>query len=167
MACISAWGISPTPFGTSIVPLHFPCATSILVTAYSAWSADGGCISANKAISEATLEHLARGVTRQRIYKFNAAGYLEFSELAQAVANYDLYNQKFAALLKQELTPESMHEIHMLSYTLENALETMAAELSQHRDDLERVHKASETMKADQIIKFGNKYLDTSSTLRQ
>lgn len=87
--------------------------------------------------------------------------------LTQAVANYDLYNQKFAALLKQELTPESMHEIHMLSYTLENALETMAAELSQHRDDLERVHKASETMKADQIIKFGNKYLDTSSTLRQ
>ena len=86
--------------------------------------------------------------------------------LAQAVANYDLYNQKFAALLKQELTPESMHEIHMLSYTLENALETMAAELSQHRDDLERVHKASETMKADQIIKFGNKYLDTSSRIQ-
>ncbi len=92
---------------------------------------------------------------------------LPADSLAQAVTNYDLYNQKFAALLKRELTPETMHEIHMLSYTLENALETMAAELSQHRDDLERVHKASERMKADQVIEFGNKYLETSSTLRQ
>lgn len=87
--------------------------------------------------------------------------------LAQAVTNYDLYNQKFADLLEQELTPEAMHEIHMLSYTLENALETMHAELSKHRDDLERIHKASERMKTDQVIEFGNKYLDTSSTLRQ
>jgi flagellar biosynthesis chaperone FliJ len=86
--------------------------------------------------------------------------------LQQAIKNYDLYNQKLSEMLAQELTPESMHEIHMLSYTLENALETIEEALEQHQEDLETVHKASEHMKADKVAEFGHKYLETSSTLR-
>lgn len=87
--------------------------------------------------------------------------------LAEAIKNYDQYNTKLADLLEQQLTPETMHEIHMLSYTLENALERIDVELTQHRDDLERIHKASEHMNADELIAYGNKYFATSSTLRK
>jgi hypothetical protein len=87
--------------------------------------------------------------------------------LEQALENYDVYNQKLSDMLAQELTPESMHEIHMLSYTLENALERIEHTLDQHQEDLETVHKASEHMKADKVIEYGQKYLETSNALRQ
>lgn len=86
--------------------------------------------------------------------------------LEQALSNYDLYNKKLSEKLAQELTPEAMHEIHMLSYTLENALEKIEEVIEQHQEDLETVHKASERMNANEVTKYGNKYLETSNTLR-
>jgi len=54
----------------------------------------------------------------------------------------------------------------MLSYTLENALEKIEEVIEQHQEDLEMIHKASEHMNASKVTKFGNKYLETSTTLR-
>ena len=86
--------------------------------------------------------------------------------LEQALTNYDLYNKKLSEKLTLELTSEVMHEIHMLSYTLENALEKIEEVIEQHQEDLEMIHKASEHMNASKVTKFGNKYLETSTTLR-
>jgi predicted RNase H-like HicB family nuclease len=87
--------------------------------------------------------------------------------LEQALQNYDVYNQKLSDMLAQKLTPEAMHEIHMLSYTLENALERIEQVLEQHQEDLETIHKASEHMNADKVTEYGQKYLETSNALRQ
>jgi len=91
---------------------------------------------------------------------------LRAETLQQALQNYDLYNKKLSEKLAHELTPEAMHEIHMLSYTLENALEKIEEVIEQHQEDLEEIHEASEHMNAEKVTKFGNKYLETSSTLR-
>ena len=44
--------------------------------------------------------------------------------LQQAVTNLSEYNARFDKLLAEdELTPMDMHEVHQLTYTLENALQ--------------------------------------------
>lgn len=44
--------------------------------------------------------------------------------LEQAVANFSEYNGKLADLLaKDALSPQDLHQVHELTYTLENALE--------------------------------------------
>lgn len=66
--------------------------------------------------------------------------------LEQAVANFSESNRKLQALLKAELTPTAMVEIHELTYTLEVALEKIHSETAKLKDTLEEVHLASERM---------------------
>lgn len=82
--------------------------------------------------------------------------------LEQAVANFSEYNTRLDTVLGGELTPETMNDIHQLTYTLENALETMEDELDELADTLERVHKASETADTDTVRSAGKHYLETS-----
>ena len=86
--------------------------------------------------------------------------------LAEAVANMSEYNEQLAAILAQEaLIPQDMHNVHQLTYTLENALERIRAEVVELADVLETVHLASETADTDAVLESGAVYLDTARIL--
>lgn len=83
--------------------------------------------------------------------------------LDQAVANFSEANGKLAAILEEDkLGPEELHEVHQLTYTLENALEKIRDDLSGLAEVLEEVHVASETMDVETVKDKGEEYLDTS-----
>lgn len=84
----------------------------------------------------------------------------------QAVTNLSQYNPKLEALLaKDELTAMDMHEVHMLTYTLENALQRIQADLESTAALLEEVHIASETDKPDVVKTRGKAYLEGARAL--
>ncbi len=86
--------------------------------------------------------------------------------LEQAVANFAEYNDKLAAILAQDkLTPEDLHQVHQLTYTLENALQRMDSELDGLAEALEEVHLASEKADRDRVKTRGGDYLETAGKL--
>ncbi len=86
--------------------------------------------------------------------------------LQQAVSNLSEYNNKLEALLnKDEFSATDMHEVHMLTYTLENALQKIQADLEETAEVLEEVHIASETNKPEVVKDKGRLYLQTTRTL--
>lgn len=83
--------------------------------------------------------------------------------LGQAVANFSEYNSKLADLLsKDTLSPHELHQVHELTYTLENALEKINAEFDELAKRLEAVHVASESGDAKTTKEEGARYLDTA-----
>lgn len=82
--------------------------------------------------------------------------------LEQAVSNFSEYNQKLENVLAGDLTPETMNEVHQLTYTLENALEKLDDEIDDLADTLEHVHKASERADTDTVRSAGEQYLNNS-----
>ncbi|RFA29308.1 hypothetical protein CAI21_09530 [Alkalilimnicola ehrlichii] len=86
---------------------------------------------------------------------------LPAESLEQAVANFSEYNVRLAAILENDtLTAEDMHRIHELTYTLENALEKINADLTALADTLEELHVASETAQYEAAQQFGAAYLE-------
>ena len=86
--------------------------------------------------------------------------------LQQAVTNLSEYNTKLEALLtRDELNAQDMHEVHMNTYTLENALQKIQADLAESAEVLEEVHIASETGKPEIVKEKGQAYLQTTRTL--
>ena len=81
--------------------------------------------------------------------------------LDQAVHHFSEYNTKLETTLAGELTPETMNDVHQLTYTLENALKKMDDELEQLAETLERVHKASEHSDPNTVRSAGKQYLET------
>lgn len=80
--------------------------------------------------------------------------------LQQAVRNLHEANRKLEARLSEEMTGENMNEIHKLSYTLENALQRLDADLERIADVLEGMHVASERGKGDAVESNGRTYLE-------
>lgn len=88
--------------------------------------------------------------------------------LEQALANFSEYNGKLAEVLAQEsLSPKDLQKVHKLTYTLENALEKIRAELGGLADTLEEIHLASETADSDTVRESGKAYLDTSRKITE
>jgi len=85
--------------------------------------------------------------------------------LEQAVANFSEYNNRLERVLTGELTPETMNEVHQLTYTLENALGKLDSELADIAERLEKVHKASEHADPGTVKKQGMVYLDKSQMI--
>lgn len=86
--------------------------------------------------------------------------------LPQAVSNFSEYNEKLAVLIEQDdLTPAELHQVHELTYTLENALGKIQAELEGLAQTLEEVHMASEKSDAATVRSKGGEYLETSRQL--
>ncbi len=86
--------------------------------------------------------------------------------LEQAVSNLSEYNAKLETLLaKDELSPMDMHEVHQLTYTLENALQRLQVELETTAEVLESVHVASETGKPAVGKDQGQDYLERTRPL--
>ncbi|MEX2328024.1 MAG: DUF6746 family protein, partial [Pseudomonadales bacterium] len=83
--------------------------------------------------------------------------------LEEAVNNLSEYNRKLAVILeRKELGPHDLHEVHQLTYTLENALEKLHAEYATMADALEDVHVASERADAATVKAQGKVFLETS-----
>ena len=86
--------------------------------------------------------------------------------LQQAVQKFSEYNSKLEVLLeKEKLSAAEMATVHELTYTLENALNKINAELARLSETLEVVHKASETVDADTTLSKGREYLSVSRQL--
>lgn len=87
--------------------------------------------------------------------------------LEQAIHNFSKYNKKLQTLLNGELTLDQMGEIHVLSYTLENALKKIDDEVDELKDTLEEVHKGSEDIDFKTVKESGKKYLDKAQKIIQ
>jgi len=86
--------------------------------------------------------------------------------LEAALASLAEYNPKLAALVEKDtLTPEDLHRVHELTYTLENALEKLASEHARLAEVLEAVHVASETNDPETVKRSGRMYLEHSRRL--
>ncbi|WP_229146145.1 DUF6746 family protein [Alcanivorax sp. 1008] len=86
--------------------------------------------------------------------------------LTEAMTNFTEYNKKLEALLAQdELSAKDMHEIHVLTYTLENALQKIDDSVDELEEMLEDVHKGSEHADPDKVKKQGKGYLELSREL--
>ncbi|MCC6921603.1 MAG: hypothetical protein IT525_00840 [Nitrosomonas sp.] len=81
--------------------------------------------------------------------------------LEAALSNFTEYNDKLAAILKQDkLNPVDMQNIHELTYTLENALEKINASMIELAALLEAVHVGSESGDTAATQAEGARYLD-------
>ncbi|MFO8003549.1 DUF6746 family protein [Thioalkalivibrio sp.] len=84
----------------------------------------------------------------------------------QALANLHEYNAKLAPLMEKEaLTPEEVNQVHLFTYTLENALERLRDEYERLAEVLEEVHVASEFLDADTVQRSGRDYLERAQRL--
>lgn len=84
----------------------------------------------------------------------------------QALANLAEYNAQLASIIAaDELDAADMNEVHQLTYTLENALARIDAELEAAAAALESVHLASEAQDAATVRRDGRRYLETSGKL--
>ncbi len=80
---------------------------------------------------------------------------------AEARANLKETHPKLEAILKrQKIDDDAMHEVHRLTYTLENAIHRLRAELEAAAESLEALHQSSEYMKADEAREHGKRYLE-------
>ncbi|MCC5858970.1 MAG: hypothetical protein JJT90_12495 [Ectothiorhodospiraceae bacterium] len=88
---------------------------------------------------------------------------LPANTLEDALTNFSEYNGRLAALLDtDQFTDEDMVRIHQLTYTLENALEKIIADLDALADTLEELHLASETARYEDARRHGRAYLDVA-----
>ncbi|MDN3523094.1 DUF6746 family protein [Halomonas ramblicola] len=86
--------------------------------------------------------------------------------LEQAMSNFTATNRELAELLAQdELSDEDLGSIHELSYTLENALARIDAEVEAMAVDLEEVHLGSESLDRERVHTHGSAYLEAAQPL--
>lgn len=86
--------------------------------------------------------------------------------LTEALSNLSEYNQRLETILKKDqLSPQDMHEVHVLTYTLENALDKIDDSVDALEDQLEDVHKASERGDTKTVKEQGKVYLDNAREL--
>jgi len=77
-----------------------------------------------------------------------------------AVTNFAEYNAKLRHIVDQEeIVGADLATVHELTYTLENALAKITAELTELADTLEAVHLASESGDIETVKTKGAEYL--------
>src|SRR5690606_1436624 len=102
----------------------------------------------------------AAGAQEPRIdhYRGEPAG-----SAAQALANLAEYNARLQLLLEEDEV--DLHTVHELTYTLENALQRIQADLAEAAEALEEVHLASEAADAEKVKSRGRDYLQATAPL--
>lgn len=104
--------------------------------------------------------------TAQADDKFSHFPSLDSPSTSVALCNLAEFNQKLQAIVnKKTITTEDMVKVHELTYTLENAVIRLQKDLKTISVDLEKVHKASEHLKADVITGSGTNYLTATNLL--
>lgn len=109
-----------------------------------------------------TLSASAFAVQAERLDHFKGK---EAKTLSEAYENLATYNRELQRLLEGELTAEAMAEIHQITYTLENALQTIDHEVDGTAETLEEVHLASERNNTAVTKEKGKQYLSRSSEI--
>lgn len=90
------------------------------------------------------------------------------NSLSEALANLAEYNEQLRAIVDQgELSGDDFHQIHQLTYTLENALGRLDDELEEMEEDLETIHIASERGEAGRIQEAAPAYFRRGDELLQ
>ena len=88
----------------------------------------------------ATLSMTATASAEERYDHFPS---LEAADMKTAFCNIQSYNRTLASITaKETLSAEDMVKVHELTYTLENAIMRLQADLNQAAIDLEEVHLA-------------------------
>lgn len=82
--------------------------------------------------------------------------------LADAMRNLSESNARLEQLLKGPVDDVAIAEIHQLTYTMENGLGKLRKELDALADSLEDLHKASEKMEREKVLRHGPEYLSVS-----
>ena len=82
--------------------------------------------------------------------------------LPEAMRNLSESNARLEQLLKGPVDDVAIAEIHQLTYTMENGLGKLRKELDALADKLEDLHKASEKMEREKILRYGPEYLSVS-----
>ncbi|AZU04047.1 hypothetical protein X907_1514 [Glycocaulis alkaliphilus] len=85
--------------------------------------------------------------------------------LEEAVANLRSHTALLEARLSGDVDQEAMMDIHELSYTLENAVERLSAEIARLADVLEEVHLASEQWDDETVRTQGAVFVDGVRTV--
>ncbi|WEJ62437.1 DUF6746 family protein [Thiomicrorhabdus lithotrophica] len=86
--------------------------------------------------------------------------------LSEAVQAFSEQNKKFAAIIeKGSIELKEMGDIHQMTYSMENALRKIKAEVAEMEVLLEEVHEASEHGEKQKVLKEGQKYLEKAQTL--
>lgn len=82
-----------------------------------------------------------------------------FNSITEAVSVFNDYNKRFESKLTGELSALDLHEIHELTYTMEDALAYITKSIYTVAEDLEAVHQATEYADAEKVQKSGATYL--------
>jgi hypothetical protein len=86
--------------------------------------------------------------------------------LTVALANLKESSAKLAEILgKEKVTPADLNQIHILSYTLENALAKLSEEQKRLAELCEEVHVASEKNDAKTVKASGKAFLEAVGPL--
>lgn len=88
-----------------------------------------------------------------------------FTDISQAVKVFNDYNKRFEEKLEGELNGLDLHEIHELTYTMENAVAYITQSMYTVAEELEAVHQATELSNPDVVKKSGKKYLELSRNI--
>jgi hypothetical protein len=88
--------------------------------------------------------------------------------IEEAVNNFSEYNARLAKIIEQKkLSPEDMHTVHQLTYTIENSLIMLSTQLGSLSESLEAVHIASEHADPKTVLEQGKSYIDTAKKIIQ
>lgn len=85
--------------------------------------------------------------------------------LEEAVANLRSHTALLEARMAGPVDQDAMMDIHELSYTLENAVERLSAEIERLADALEEVHLASEQWDDDTVREQGAVFVEGVRTI--
>lgn len=101
----------------------------------------------------------------ERIEHYQA---LPAESLEQAMTNLKSHSRELENLIASgDLSEQDMVKIHELTYTLENALQRLLAEMNDTAEVLEEVHLGSETMNRQRVLDNAQRYLQSVNTLLQ
>ena len=88
--------------------------------------------------------------------------------LAEAMANLKAYNAKVEEVMaREDLSPQDMEEVHQYTYTMEEAVARVAAEMEKLAVVLERVHLSSEGDNPSALRGAADVYLEMAGPLTQ
>ena len=86
--------------------------------------------------------------------------------LQEALENLEQYSERMEELMEgDDLSHQEIGEVHRLTYTLEKAMIRIREEAEIMAEDLERVHLGSEGGDAEQVRRYGEKFIERAEIL--
>ena len=119
----------------------------------------------NKMINTITLIACAMRSTGALAEEPQHFGGKKFSDITTALSTFHEYNERLERKLEGDLKPIDLHEIHELTYTIEDALAYITNSLYKVAEDLESVHVATEYANPEKVATHGALYLKAANQI--